>query len=1516
MTKKITAILLTLFCIFTLVPGALAAEDPTRREVYLHARGENPTVTENSSTMYLYEKDNLYLAIDDPNKCTVTNGIPEEPQYALNGYTVKFCFDSNYFKYAAENTGAPITYDLPDQNLSQGSSGSENVGGTNVPNTPTSVGYYVYKHGSGTTRYGNKTYKTAYITVFFSGQYLPEKTEEGWYNLCALPLEPIKKGTTDVYIETGSADEFSLELFAKDVSEDYAPTFDYAAVNGGFHTINIQDRNRPSAPIPDPPAGSYTAAQQITLSGESGCRFYYSTDGSDPTEPYLPGDTITIPRSLTLKVRAERIADGKWSDIISHDYKIIPAAPLLFDSARNLIPNTYSEESAYEVLVSDKSPYGGIDDEHEIYYTFSGGALPADAVDSGNAAESFVKVLKASPRLQVTEACTVRLFTRNVVTGEISDIAVYNLSIAPTPVTAVPASGIFSGKIDVELSTRSANARIFYTTNQSDPITNGLLYNGPITLTADTTIRAVAELDGTYSAVTSFWYLFSHQDDYGVQAFHPSGVYAGSVKVTLTPNNPEFSVEYSTDGGETWKPVTGVLTVDRDTQILARAVDTEGNAGDAYTFVYKIKPLPPIFAPDSTQFTSADIVSIYSPERTNDNTDRYLLFYTTDGSDPTMSRTRVQADAVTDAAEVQITDYTVIRAVIQKDNTTYSDVVTHSYDIVSQRPARPITTLLPGRYTYEIDRTVDYSTRFMPVPGGVEIYYTIQTGGTFCADPVPNTEGTYHYDGTPIPVLGKTIIKAVAVGGFGGKSDIGIFEYTVTPAAPVAAPSAAIDGDTLPRVPVKAVAGSKVTYSVNGFENTFVTDDGEFYIDTETGTAYPDENGGTPLGTPGTLSGGDSATLIIKSELDGVESPENTYTYSLSDGAVAPPYASHETGVYKEIDRDGKGSLLLVTAASLNEGDTIEYRLGNSGTWKPYDGMPISITGNTVLQLRSTKNGVESDVRSYVYNFVPLPPVITLEAGRYAADPTPETYITLDFARVPKPYDKYSIFYCRNGDNGDFRLTWNNETKIDIDHTLSLKAYVKNDLTGEVSTNTVHYYIIEKESANGSVYVASPYNVRRISAHLLNTGSYAEGIKLFSDNKNADISYYYSYTKTTGDSLTTNDFIYNNAAPIFVNAMMDDITIIAKLLDESDTEIPGSESVFYIDFVHLEIPKPSLEAENKVEFSRETKYTIINDYPQDENSILYYTTDGSDPSDPENTARKVYKGETFSLSGDITLKTVYFSACGTCAACKDNRKADCWDGVYGQVGTFRYTVPSRTGGGSGGGGEYSGTSRRYTHDIFGNEHPTHIGYINGYPDGSVKPEGDITREEIAAVLYRITNHDYEAPFVATGDAFPDVTSERWSSHDIEYMADKAIIQGYPDGEFKPTRNLTRAEFAALISRFAKIVAAGYENSFPDVSQAHWAYNEILSLAHSGFMTGYEDGTFRPEDNISRAEVMTVINKLLGRKPLESYVKSLEFNPYNDLYPETWYYVTVLEATITHNYWLNIDGYEHKWEDWK
>ncbi len=407
-----------------------------------------------------------------------------------------------------------------------------------------------------------------------------------------------------------------------------------------------------------------------------------------------------------------------------------------------------------------------------------------------------------------------------------------------------------------------------------------------------------------------------------------------------------------------------------------------------------------------------------------------------------------------------------VKAVVIKDGTTPSRVVTQTYDVVNKKPARPLMTLAPGNYIRKIGDEIGFSTKFMPVPTGTEIYYTISYDGTFTADPIPGTAGTSKFDFdsepiVPIIVKGHTIIKAVAVNVFGVKSDVGIFEYIVTPEAPKAAPSAVTGGDKLPIVPVRAVKGCTVKYDVNGIKNEFVCEDGSFYIDTANGNAYKDEACTEHLGTQSTGTITAPAELDISAELDGIESDRNRYTYKLSSdtGTLAPPYADKETGEYEEIKADENNNLLLIKLYSLNKGDTIQYTTDNGANWIDCTDI-IKIKNDTVLQIRSEKNGNYSKITSYVYNFVPLAPIITLQSGRYLASENQFTMIELD-GRAPTDKD-YTIWYRENGGKQD--VIYQNQKRY-IDHTMSFKAYVKNNETGRVSKNTINYYIIEPEGA-------------------------------------------------------------------------------------------------------------------------------------------------------------------------------------------------------------------------------------------------------------------------------------------------------------------------------------------------------------------------------------------------------------------------------------------------------------------
>ena len=162
--KRILSMILCLVMLMCTLPLNISAADTdkTLRTVYLHAQGENaPEETTNISTVYMGENADIYFAVDNPNKGEYINGVHTEPQYDLNGYTLRICFDPAYFDYVGNNE-APIDYAVPDANFDTSDKDEEDAGDDTVQDVPQSVGYFVYEHGSGSYSIGLENYKTAY----------------------------------------------------------------------------------------------------------------------------------------------------------------------------------------------------------------------------------------------------------------------------------------------------------------------------------------------------------------------------------------------------------------------------------------------------------------------------------------------------------------------------------------------------------------------------------------------------------------------------------------------------------------------------------------------------------------------------------------------------------------------------------------------------------------------------------------------------------------------------------------------------------------------------------------------------------------------------------------------------------------------------------------------------------------------------------------------------------------------------------------------------------------------------------------------------------------------------------------------------------------------------------------------------------------------------------------------------------------------------------------------------------
>ena len=205
----------------------------------------------------------------------------------------------------------------------------------------------------------------------------------------------------------------------------------------------------------------------------------------------------------------------------------------------------------------------------------------------------------------------------------------------------------------------------------------------------------------------------------------------------------------------------------------------------------------------------------------------------------------------------------------------------------------------------------------------------------------------------------------------------------------------------------------------------------------------------------------------------------------------------------------------------------------------------------------------------------------------------------------------------------------------------------------------------------------------------------------------------------------------------------------------------------------------------------------------------------------------------------------------------------------------------------------------------------HFAYVIGYPDGLVRPTGNITREEVATIFYRLLREDKLVTIASTTNNFTDVEKERWSNKAISSLANGGYITGYEDGTFGPSKFITRAEFATMATRYASLSLAD-DVAFSDI-EGHWAKDYILKASSAGWVNGYEDGTFAPEKYITRAEVMTIINRMLTRY-VDAEGLHVDTKLWADMDGTEWYYFNVLEATNAHNYVRREDGKLEKWTE--
>lgn len=233
-------------------------------------------------------------------------------------------------------------------------------------------------------------------------------------------------------------------------------------------------------------------------------------------------------------------------------------------------------------------------------------------------------------------------------------------------------------------------------------------------------------------------------------------------------------------------------------------------------------------------------------------------------------------------------------------------------------------------------------------------------------------------------------------------------------------------------------------------------------------------------------------------------------------------------------------------------------------------------------------------------------------------------------------------------------------------------------------------------------------------------------------------------------------------------------------------------------------------------------------------------------------------------------------------------------------------------GGSGGGGSHRPNNKPdETPEALNGDN--HFDYVVGYSDGLVHPERNITRAEVASIFFRLLKDDVRSENLTDQNTFTDVSADAWYNVAVSTMSDMDIVFGRTDYQFDPDAYITRAEFAAIAARFDSDSYSG-DDLFTDI-EGHWAADQINRAAEKGWITGYPDGTFGPNRYITRAEAVTMINRVLNRMPKDKDALHEDMKVFVDnADTNAWYYLAIQEATNSHEYKKDKDGVYETWTD--
>ena len=309
---------------------------------------------------------------------------------------------------------------------------------------------------------------------------------------------------------------------------------------------------------------------------------------------------------------------------------------------------------------------------------------------------------------------------------------------------------------------------------------------------------------------------------------------------------------------------------------------------------------------------------------------------------------------------------------------------------------------------------------------------------------------------------------------------------------------------------------------------------------------------------------------------------------------------------------------------------------------------------------------------------------------------------------------------------------------------------------------------------------------------------------------------------------------------------------------------------------------------------------------------LTYTVKLTDPVTENNTSASITHGQ-YDEDGSEGYQGGLYTNNSAVLYPVDSNKTEGQPEFFAKP-TVSYTVPGKEipdHGGSDGDDDDDKSETLNTKD--------HYSYIIGYKDGTVRPYGTITRGEVATIFFRMLTDEARDKYWSQENPYADCGPDLWCNNAISTLTNMGVIDGFQDGNFRPYGKITRAQFAKIAVGFFETTAKEYQGYFTDVAPDAWYTSYIEAAARVGLIQGFEDGTYRPNENITRAQACVIVNRALGRKPHEEHLlpeKKMIVWPDNN--PGDWYYADMQEATNSHDYtWVRerVDGEWKKTENW-